>query len=126
MSVFTRVKDRVGEAISPRVVQPSEEAVSRSWESSSGVISASALTREKACRGRLRASYTRRWRNLGTIYRPISSADYPTPAAEQSPGLGILSQTGCFHHCWLAYPAPPRNGTYSRVLDMHIYPKMKI
>jgi len=47
MSVFTRAKDRVGEALSPRVVQPSEEAVGRSWESSSGVISASALTREQ-------------------------------------------------------------------------------
>ncbi len=46
MSVFTRVRDRVGEAVSPRVVQPSKGAVGRSWESSSGVISASALTRE--------------------------------------------------------------------------------
>lgn len=46
MGMFTRVKDRVGVAMSPRVVQPSEDSAGRSWESSSAVISASAMTRE--------------------------------------------------------------------------------
>lgn len=45
-NVFSRVKDKVEEAISPRVVQPSQVSTSRSWESSSGVIRTSELTRE--------------------------------------------------------------------------------
>eukprot|EP00903_Cladosiphon_okamuranus_P008099 g7807.t1 len=42
-SVFSRVR-KVGDAISPRVVQPSDPSAGRSWASSSGVIRTSELT----------------------------------------------------------------------------------
>lgn len=47
-SVFSRVKVKVEETISPRVVQPSSDrpAKRKSWSSSSGVITAATLTRE--------------------------------------------------------------------------------
>lgn len=47
-NVFSRVRVKVEEAVSPRVVQPSEAAAGgrRSWASSSGVIRTSELTRE--------------------------------------------------------------------------------
>eukprot|EP00752_Nemacystus_decipiens_P001886 g1816.t1 len=43
-NVFSRVRVKMGEAISPRVVQPSETSAGRSWASSSGVIRTSELT----------------------------------------------------------------------------------
>ena len=49
-SVFSMVRNRVEEAVSPRVVQPSETSAGRSWESSSGVIRTSELTRESCNR----------------------------------------------------------------------------
>lgn len=47
-NVFSRVRGKVEEAISPRVVHPSSEtSAGRSWASSSGVIRTSELTRER-------------------------------------------------------------------------------
>lgn len=45
-SVFSRVRVKVEDTISPRVVQPSERSTERSWASSSAVIRTSELTRE--------------------------------------------------------------------------------